>query len=154
MATIERVHAIGHRLDRAGLVTVASAMSRLLQLTFGVRLPASVELGEGTYFSSGGLGTVVHRRARIGSNCVISASVTIGSRGGYDGAPTIEDSCFIGTGARVLGPVRIGAGSVVGANAVVIEDVPAHSVVVGVPARIVKRDIDATEFASLAGWDA
>jgi serine O-acetyltransferase len=60
--------------------------------------------------------------------------------------PVIEDECFIGAGAKILGPVRIGTGSVIGANAVVIHDVPPHSVVVGVPARVIRKDIEIEDY--------
>lgn len=116
---------------------VAIALSGLARMAFGVRLPPTVELGRGSYFSAGGLGTVVHRHAHIGRNCVISAGVTIGARHGTNDVPVIEDGCFIGAGARILGSVHVGPRSVVGANAVVINDVPPDSVAVGVPAHII-----------------
>lgn len=151
MAALERVHAISHYLSKRGMTPLANAVSGAARLAFGVRLPPTVELGEGSYFSSGGLGTVVHRRVRIGRNCVISSSVTIGSRGAEEAVPVIGDDCFIGTGARVLGPVRVGPRSVVGANSVVIHDVPADSVVAGVPATVIRSGITAIERQRLLG---
>jgi len=79
---------------------------------------------------------VIHKEVVIGSNVTICQNVTVGGRG-KAGAPVIEDNVFIGAGACVLGPVRIGNGARIGANAVVLADIPAGAVAVGIPARIV-----------------
>ena len=84
---------------------------------------------------------VVDGRVRIGRNCIINPWVTIGlsasRRWGFDRrGPVIGDRVFIGSGAKILGPVTIGDGARIGANAVVIDDVPAGVTVVGAPARV------------------
>lgn len=83
-------------------------------------------------------GVVIHAQAVVEGNCMIMQQVTLGqlARGG---APFIEDGAYLGSGAKVLGAVRIGAGARVGANAVVLKDVPAGATVVGIPARIVRQ---------------
>ena len=78
---------------------------------------------------------VVDGLVQIGSGVVLAPFVTIGLRAGDYEGPRIEDEVRIGTGARVIGPVRVGAAATVGANSVVVEDVPAGTTVVGVPAR-------------------
>jgi serine acetyltransferase len=67
-------------------------------------VPAIVEIGRGAFLSSGGIGTVVDRGVKIGVNCIISPCVSIELRDNRDGAPVVEDDCFIGAGDRVLGP--------------------------------------------------
>lgn len=151
MAALEELHSVSHSLYMHGLSPLATVVSGLIRFTFGAKVPPSVEVGRGTFFSSGGIGTVVHRGAKIGANCIISSCVSIGSRGTDGRVPVIEDDCFIGAGARILGPVRVGRGSVVGANAVVIEDVPPRSVVAGVPARVVRTQIEVGDFVDMAG---
>jgi serine O-acetyltransferase len=84
------------------------------------------------------LGTVIHARAVIGDRVVIGPGVVIGGRSHIFEVPVIEDDAEIGVGAKVLGPVRIGRGAVVGANAVVLDDVPPGAVVVGIPARVLR----------------
>ena len=74
---------------------------------------------------------------------MISPCVTIGGRSGISGVPIIEDEVFIGAGAKILGDVTIGKGATIGANAVVLQSVPAGAVVAGVPARVIRVDTDA-----------
>lgn len=86
------------------------------------------------------MGIVVSNRATIGTNCTLLQHVKIGEKSfGTRGAPRIGDGVFIGAGAVIVGPVMVGSHSVVGANAVVLEDVPAGVTVAGVPARVVRH---------------
>src|SRR5437867_2771593 len=125
---------------------VPKLMHRLIFLFFNSYIPMSAEIGEGTTFGYGGMGVVLHGRCRIGSRVAIGQQVTIGGRSRIWGVPVVGDRCFIGAGAKILGAVRIGAESVVGANAVVIEDLPPRSVEAGMPARVIRRDIDIAEY--------
>jgi serine O-acetyltransferase len=110
------------------------------RIMFGVVLPPSVQIGRSVVLGYQGLGTVIHRRAVIGSGVNIGSGVTIGGRSEMQQVPVIEDDVLLGSGAKVLGPVRVGRGAKVGANAVVLRDVPAFGIAVGVPARIVRID--------------
>jgi len=109
------------------------------RIVFSTVLPPSARVGRNVRFGYGGLGIVVHANAVIGDNVVISPNVVIGGRAGQREVPVIEDDVLIGAGACILGAVRIGRGAQIGANAVVLADVPAGAVAVGVPARIVMR---------------
>lgn len=91
-------------------------------------IPASAQIGEGTVFGYKGIGVIVHKRAVIGKNCIIGTNVTIGGRSGHYEVPKIGDNVDISTGAKVLGPITVGDGCVIGANAVVIKDCPPHTV--------------------------
>lgn len=108
------------------------------RIVFGVVLPPGAQLGKDVLLSYRGLGTVIHHRAVIGNRVVIGTGVTIGGRSGHDRVPVLGDDVFVGTGAKILGPVTIGEGCQIGANAVVLQDLPPHSVAVGVPARVVR----------------
>jgi serine O-acetyltransferase len=90
----------------------------------------------------GGIGIFIHPRARIGRRCILSQFISIGGMKGHEEAPIIGDYVRVGTGARILGPVRIGDFAVIGPNAVVVRDVPAGTVVFGVPARVVRTMSD------------
>jgi serine O-acetyltransferase len=119
-------------------IPVLNRVLRLLQMMFaGVELGNDVRLGSGVYFIHS-LGTVVGGDARVGHRVRFLGNNTVGTARDT-GYPVIEDDVEVGCGARILGPVRIGARSVIGANAVVLTDVPPDSVAVGVPAKVVRR---------------
>ena len=83
-------------------------------------------------------GVVIHQRAVIEKGCMVMQQVTLGQTG-ISGAPHLEEGVYVGAGAKVFGMVRIGAYARIGANAVVLKDVPAYATAVGVPARIVRQ---------------
>lgn len=107
-------------------------------ILFNSSVPASCKIGKGTKFGYGGIGVVIHARAEIGENCIIGQNTTIGGRSGLYEVPKIGNKVEICAGARVLGPIKIGDNAIIGANAVVIKDVPKNAVVAGVPAKIIK----------------
>ena len=89
-----------------------------------------------------GNGVVIGETAEIGDNCILYQGVTLGGTGKDIGKrhPTLENDVMVSAGAKVLGPLTIGAGSKIGAGSVVLKSVPPHSTVVGVPGRIVKQE--------------
>jgi serine O-acetyltransferase len=112
----------------------------LNRVVFGVVLPPQAKIGRNVTLGYQGLGVVVHAEAEIGDGVVLGPGVTIGGRGEPRGVPRVEADVTIGTGAKILGPIRIGRGARIGANAVVLCDVPSQATAVGVPARIIVRD--------------
>ncbi len=85
-------------------------------------------------------GVIIHRDTQVGSSCMIMQQVTLGQLA-MNGAPIVGNGVYIGAGAKVLGAIRIGDNARIGANAVVLEDVPANCTAVGVPARIISRSV-------------
>jgi CelD/BcsL family acetyltransferase involved in cellulose biosynthesis len=118
-------------------------------MLYNAAVPMSTEIGEGTEFAYGGMGVMLHERCKIGRFVTVGHQVTIGGRSRRWGVPVIGDRCVIGAGAKLLGPISIGVESVIGANAVVLEDVPARTVVAGIPAKIVRKDIDIADYTCL-----
>lgn len=99
-------------------------------------------IGRGAEFGPGfvlihATGVVINGRVRGGARVFLEHQVTIGAERGL--SPELGDDIFVGAGAKVVGPVRVGSGARIGANAVVLKDVPAETTVVGVPARPVRR---------------
>jgi len=123
------------------LALAARLYLRRLRFLFGVDLPASTEVGSGLYMNHP-TGIVVHSEAVIGRDCNLSQDVTLGesNRGANKGFPTVGDGVYIGPGAKIVGAVHVGDDSAIGANCVVTKDVPPHSVVVGVPGRVISQD--------------
>ncbi len=92
-------------------------------------------------FIDHGVGVVIGETAEIGDDVVLYQGVTLGGTGKHTGKrhPTLENGVMVSAGASILGPVRIGEGSKIGAGSVVLKDVPPYSTVVGVPGRVVKQ---------------
>jgi serine O-acetyltransferase len=109
------------------------------EILTGIELPCEVKLGRRFRIDHFG-GIVISGDVVFGDDCVVRNGVTVGLRHtGQRGAPVIGNRVDIGAGAKVLGPIRIGDDVAIGANAVVITDVPSNSIAVGVPARILPR---------------
>jgi len=137
------MHRVAHFL-RTGLhlPVIPRLISVLAHWWTGVEIHPGATVGNG-FFIDHGTGVVIGETAEIGDNCVIFHNVTMGGTGKHHGKrhPTIEDNVFIGTGAVLLGPIRVGHNSKIGANSfIIMHDVPPNSTVVGTPAKIVKRD--------------
>jgi len=117
-------------------------LQRLNCSLYGLEIPSGADIGGGLYIAHP-VGTVIMPR-RIGCNCSIIAGITIGMRTEW-AFPDIGDNVFIGAGARVLGGIRVGDGAIIGANAVVIHDVPDGATVAGIPARVIGTRRQLTE---------
>ncbi|WP_428827771.1 serine O-acetyltransferase [Azonexus sp. IMCC34842] len=133
MQTIWRLSNHLHRWRVPVLPKLCYAFNRIV---FSSVVPPGVQMGKGVLLGYKGLGIIIHRRAVIGNNVLVGAHVTIGGRGEFHDVPVIEDDVMIGTGAKILGPVRIGRGARIGANAVVVKDVPPGATATGIPARV------------------
>jgi serine acetyltransferase len=107
----------------------------LLRLAVGCDLPAQTTCGPGLRLHHAGRGVTIHRRAVLGADVTLFHDVAIGQRDN-SGEPVLEDAVVVGVGARILGPVRLGTGARVGANAVVLDDVPAGGSALGPRATI------------------
>jgi serine O-acetyltransferase len=112
---------------------------KLVQIMTGIELPCEVEIGQNFIIDHFG-GIIVSGYAKFGDNCRIRNGVVVGLRRVEDKrAPIIGNNVDIGAGAKVLGPIRIGDDVLIGANAVVLCDVPSNSIAVGVPAVVKSR---------------
>lgn len=129
-------------LRRHGVPLAPGLCRRLTMLLAGVSIGDRVEIGPGLLLNHGHV--VIDGTTRVGPFCSIAPFVTIGlNTGGPDVSlegPTIGRFVFIGTGAKILGPVTVGDNARIGANAVVISDVPANATAVGVPARVIAHE--------------
>jgi serine O-acetyltransferase len=132
----------GSWCKRQGIPGMRGPIQRFLYRFHGLEISPGADVGGGLYIPHP-IGTVIFAK-RIGQNCSIMGPVTIGMRNKWE-FPIIGDNVTIGAGARVLGGIHVGDGAVIGANAVVINDVPAEAMVGGVPARIIKLKGKETE---------
>jgi len=115
-------------------------LAQIVRWWTGIEIHPGARVGKGVFIDHG-MGVVVGETAVIGDNVTIYQGVTLGATGNERGSkrhPTVEEGAFIGSGAKILGDITIGAHARVGAGSVVLKDVPANATVVGVPARIVR----------------
>ncbi|MFB3170671.1 DapH/DapD/GlmU-related protein [Neobacillus sp. 179-C4.2 HS] len=111
----------------------------LVKTLLGSEFPAEVQIGKNLTLPHGGKGIIIEKTVVIGNNVTIFHQVTIGINYNNIGSPKIEDNVFIGTGAKILGHISIGTKSKIGANAVVITNVPPNTTAVGIPVRLIKH---------------
>jgi len=132
------IHRLAHRLwHQPGGMLLARVVSHIGRMITGIEIHPAAVIGR-RFFVDHGMGVVIGETAEVGDDVMLYQQVTLGGRSNAPGKrhPTVEDGVTFGSGARVLGPVRIGAGAEIGANAVVVRDVAPGSVVVGVPGRV------------------
>jgi serine O-acetyltransferase len=118
-------------LREIGVRGAPGMIQRRMMRVFGLELSAGAEIGGGLYIAHP-VGVVIQAE-RIGRNATVIAGVTVGYRQGYHW-PRLGDDVYLGAGCRVIGDVELGSGARIGANAVVLRDVPAGATAVGVPA--------------------
>lgn len=139
------VHAVwGHRISQAlwnrGAKVAARGFAELTRILTGVEIHPGATLGKGLFIDHA-TGVVIGETAEVGDDVTIYHGVTLGGSGRDTGKrhPTIGDRVVIGAGAKVLGAIKVGDDSRIGANAVVVKEVPSGAVVVGVPGQVVSR---------------
>jgi serine O-acetyltransferase len=132
-----RLYRVYRALHQMGVPLLPRFLYAVNRIVFSVVLPPTARLGRGVLLGYEGLAIVIHQDAVLGDRVVVSPGVTIGGTGTSRGVPVIDDDVRIGAGAKVLGPIRIGRGARIGANAVVLSDVPEGMLAVGLPARVV-----------------
>jgi serine O-acetyltransferase len=144
-------HRLAHLLWKIKLYWVARVVSHLSRLLTGIEIHPGAIIGR-RFFLDHGMGVVIGETAIIGDDCTIYHGVTLGGTSWKQGKrhPTLENKVVIGAGAKVLGPITIGAGAKIGSNAVVVKDIPKNATAVGIPARIV--DENAQKTASFSAY--
>jgi serine O-acetyltransferase len=132
-------HRVSHALHESGVPLLPRALSNVSRIVTGIEIHPAAKIGRG-FFIDHGTGVVIGETAELGDCVTLYQGVTLGGTGFAPGKrhPTVEDNVTIGSGAKLLGPITIGHGSKIGANTVVIHDVPPHSTVVGNPGHPVK----------------
>ena len=130
-----------HFFHNQKLYFLADWISKTARRKTGIEIHPAAKIGKGLFIDHG-MGVVIGETTEIGENCTIYQGVTLGGTGKDKGKrhPTIGSNVTIGSGAKVLGPFNVGDNSKIAANAVVLNEIPANSTCVGVPARVVKRD--------------
>jgi serine O-acetyltransferase len=134
-------HRIAHAMNEAGIPVAPHALAYLSRMVTGVEIHPAAQIGRALFIDHGA-GVVIGETAEIGDNVTLYQGVTLGGTGFQRGKrhPTIENNVVVGSGAKLLGPIKVGNCAKIGANSVVIHDVPANSTVVGNPGHPVRVD--------------
>ncbi|MEX2644603.1 MAG: serine O-acetyltransferase [Acetobacterales bacterium] len=142
-------HRLAHRLWAWKLYFLGRFVSHLGRILTGIEVHPGATIGPGLFIDHG-LGVVIGQTAEVGRDVTLYQGVTLGGTSLEKDKrhPTLEDGVIVGSGAQILGPITIGKGARVGANAVVLSDVPAGVTVVGIPARIVMARQERQEFTA------
>ncbi len=141
VSSVRKLYDVERYLWVKGYPSLAKMIWRIIQLLFSCYIPPTVVLEKGVNIAHG-VGIVIHQDVVVGAGTKIYQNVTIGAgrkiRGRY--CPKIGKNCLLGSGCCILGGINLGDNVKVGANAVVVRDVPNGCTVVGVPAKIVKNN--------------
>jgi serine O-acetyltransferase len=134
-------HRVAHALFEARVPFLPRLIAGLARLSTGIEIHPAARIGHGLFIDHG-MGVVIGETAAIGDDVTLYQGVTLGGTGFATGKrhPTVQDNVTIGSGAKLLGPITVGHGSKIGANSVVIHDVPPNSTVVGNPGHPVRID--------------
>ena len=132
-------HRVAHALYDTGVPLLPRTIAAVARSLTGIEIHPAAKIGDG-FFIDHGMGVVIGETAEIGDDVTLYQGVTLGGTGFATGKrhPTVQDNVTIGSGAKLLGPITVGHGAKVGANSVVIHDVPANSTVVGNPGHPVR----------------
>lgn len=135
------IHRLAHWLWRHGLRWLARFISHFARWITGIEIHPGATIGRRVFIDHG-MGVVIGETAEIGDDCTLYHGVTLGGTSWNKGKrhPTLEAGVVIGAGAKILGPITLGAGAKVGSNAVVVKDVPPGATAVGIPARILDSE--------------
>jgi serine O-acetyltransferase len=132
-------HRVAHALHGAGVPMLPRMIAAAARSVTGIEIHPAARIGNG-FFIDHGMGVVIGETAEIGDDVTLYQGVTLGGTGFSTGKrhPTVQDNVTVGSGAKMLGPITIGHGAKIGANSVVIHDVPPNSTVVGNPGHPVR----------------
>lgn len=135
------LHRIAHWFWKRKFLFVGRFISHVNRFLTGIEIHPAARLGPGLFIDHG-MGVVIGETTEVGENVTLYQGVTLGgtSLERKKRHPTIGDNVVIGTGAKILGPFKVGDNSKIGSGSVVVKEVPANSVVVGVPGRVIYRD--------------
>ncbi|MBC8558525.1 serine O-acetyltransferase EpsC [Fumia xinanensis] len=135
------LHRPAHFLYRHKWFFLARFLSQFARFLTGIEIHPGAKIGKGVFIDHGS-GVVIGETTEIGDGCTIYQGATLGGTGKEKGKrhPTLGKNVLVGTGAKILGPFKVGDNSKIAANAVVLEEIPPDSTAVGVPARVVKQN--------------
>ena len=146
-----QIHRISHAFWNVGIKLLARIIAHVGRWLTGIEIHPGAQIGR-RFFIDHGMGVVIGETAVIGDDCTLYHGVTLGGTTWNKGKrhPTLGDGVVVGAGAKILGPIEIGAGARVGSNSVILKSVPAGATVVGIPGHVI--DMKAKADKPQYGW--
>ena len=134
------IHRLTHKLWKFKVPLIPRFLSHLNRLITGIEIHPGAKIGKRVFIDHG-MGVVIGETAEIGNNCLLYQGVTLGGTGKNHGKrhPTLMENVVVGAGAKVLGSIKVGSNTRIGAGSVVVRNVEGNSTVVGVPGRVVHQ---------------
>ncbi|WP_335965915.1 serine acetyltransferase [Galbibacter sp. PAP.153] len=132
------LYRLGNFFYRKKIFILGALLTWINRLIFSTFLPSSASIGKNFKIGYLGLGTIIHKNAKIGDNCTVAQNVTIGRNIGEKKVPVIGNNVYIGTGSVVFGEIIIGDNVIIGANSLVNKDIPSNKIAYGNPVKIVR----------------
>jgi serine O-acetyltransferase len=146
MQLVVRLQRVSFALQRKGLTPLSRFIELAIRLVYGACLPAKTSIAPSVVFYHNALGVVLNHTCVISGGCQIGTHVLLGGNGNEKGAPHLDEDVVVHAGAKLIGPIRVGRGTVIGANSVVMSDVPEGALVTGVPGSVKKLGIDSADY--------
>ncbi|MGE7982536.1 serine O-acetyltransferase [Solibacillus sp. NPDC093137] len=145
-SAVVRYNMLAQKLHSKKIPFLPKVIQNINRIVFSCDIPYTTEIPHSVKFGHNALGVVIHPKTKIGENSLIMQHVTLGGNlnkkrihnGQELTSPIIGENVFIGPGAKILGPVIIGNNAQIGANSVVLKDIPQNGVAAGIPAKIIK----------------
>ena len=136
------MHRFAHKIHKKDFKFTARLISQISRFFTGIEIHPGAKIGEEILIDHG-MGVVIGETAEVGDRVTIYQGVTLGGTGNHTGKrhPTLGNDIIVGSGAKVLGPIMIGSGCKIGANSVVLDNIGENNTVVGVKAKVVKKNI-------------
>ena len=134
------MHRVSHKLWKYNVPFLPRVISHMTRFITGIEIHPGAKIGKGVFIDHG-MGVVIGETSIIGNRCLLYQGVTLGGTGKEGGKrhPTLENNVVVGAGAKVLGDIRIGTNTRIGAGSVVVKNVDSNSTVVGIPGRVVHQ---------------
>jgi len=134
-----KLYRISNKLYKMKIPIIPKIIKYSIFILYNSVVPYTSEIGSDSKLAYGGIGVVIHSKAKIGSKVIIGQNVTIGRSLNPEDVPEIGNNVYISAGSRIIGNVKIGDNVIIGANSVVNKDIPDNSIVAGVPAKIIRK---------------
>lgn len=131
-----KIQRLAHKMYLKRIPLLPSLLTRWIHFRYNSDVQSITEIGGGTKLGHGGIGVVIHGKAKIGRNCILAQNVSIAGKDG--GTPKIKDWVYVGHASIVMGDVVIGNNVSIGALSLVNKDVPDNAIVAGIPAKIIR----------------